>query len=364
MAAAREERIVQAELLGRRCRQLFQQVGMPTEQAHILCETLVEADLRGVHSHGVMRVPKYLASLQDGSCNPCPNVRVIMEAKALALVDGDTGYGQVPSVMAMELALEKAKVNGIGACGVRNSGHFGSAAYYAMMALEEEMIGFATTGGYPCMAPWGGTSLVVGNNPIAYAIPAGEEWPVVLDMATSVKAQGWIDLAALAGGKIPFGWALDKEGNPTDDPHAAIESNRVVSIGGYKGYGMAVVMDALATVLTGADWGTRILTKRDAEEPISDGHFFLAIEIEPFMALDEFKARMDEMIRGIKAMKPAKGVERIYLPGELEFERRERYSKAGIPLPSAVVESLIRCGEDLGIDLNLSPSALSQRLKR
>jgi len=283
-----------------------------------------------------------------------------MDTKALALIDGDGGHGQVPGVKAMKLAIEKAKVNGIGACGVRNSGHFGAAAYYAMMALEEDMIGFATTGGHPCMAPWGGMNLVVGNNPLAYVIPAGEELPIVLDMATSVKAQGWIELAALAGEKIPFGWALDEEGNPTNDPHTAIESNHVVPIGGYKGYGVAVVMDILAAVLTGADWGTRILAKRGAKEPVSDGHFFIAIEIEPFMPLGEFKARMDEMIKGIKAAKPARGVERIYLPGELEFERKERYLKTGIPLPSAVVESLVRCGEGLGVDLNLrSPSVSS-----
>jgi len=345
----RKEKTLAWQPLRAYCAQLFQAVGMPADQADLLSDTLVEADLRGVHSHGVIRVPDYLKSLQEGRHNPQPNIKIVMDTATLTLIDGDNGLGQVPSVRAMELAIHKAKASGIAASGVRNSGHNGAAGYYAMMALEKDMIGFATTGGVPCIAPWGGLGLVVGNNPIAWAIPAGEERPVVLDMATSIKAQGWIMLAGLAGRKIPLGWAYDKHGKLTTDPQEAMESNRVEPIGGYKGYGLSVVMDVLTSVLTGADSGIRMNAKRDRGQPWNYGHFFMAIDIAPFIWLSEFKAHMDEMIRGTKATPRAEGVERIYLPGEIEFENKERHLKGGIPLVRAVVQELISCGKELGV---------------
>jgi LDH2 family malate/lactate/ureidoglycolate dehydrogenase len=323
---------------------------MSADHAEAMSDTLVESDLRGVHSHGVQRVPGYLEYLRSGDRNPRPHIRVVSDTGSTAIVDGDYGFGQVPSIQAMRLAIEKATTSGIAACGVRSSGHFGAAAYYAMMALEEDMIGFATTGGLACMAPPGGRDLVVGNNPICYAIPAGEELPVVLDMATSARAQGWTDYAALAGERIPLGWALDSEGNPTQDPQKAIQSNQVVPLGDYKGFGMAVVMDILAAVLTGADWGTRIEAKRAAGERIGDGHFFQAIKIGAFMPVAEFKAHMDQMIQAIKATRLAEGTERILLPGEMEYERKEVYSREGIPLLRTVVDGLLESGRAMGVE--------------
>lgn len=352
-----EVMVLQAEALRRFCTAAFRQALMWEEDAALLAETLVEADLRGVHSHGVMLLPRYVRGLKVGGVNPRPEVKVVVETAAVALVDGDNGMGQMASVKAMELAIEKARRLGVGAVGVRNSNHFGAAAYYAMLALPHDMVGFATTNAPAVMAPWGGVTPTVGNNPFAYAMPAGRERPLVLDMACSTSARGKIRLAAQKGERIPLGWALTKEGEPTEDPHEAL-AGLLAPVGGYKGYGLAVIIEALAGVLTGALFARDIpragLESSEVFYPYHVGHFFGALDIGCFLSIAEYKARMDRLIGQIRSTALAKGVDRVYLPGEIEFEHHERRLREGIPTSYAVVRELKRLAEELGLEPSFS----------
>ena len=353
MSKKRSEVLVQAKPLREVCSQLFRAVGVPREHADRIADTLVEADLRGVSSHGSLRMPSYIARLREGGVNPCPNIRLVVDTPALALIDADHGQGQVAGVKAMGLAIEKAKKLGMGAAGVRNSFHYGAAAYYAMMALEEDMIGFSTTNTTPNTLVWGAAKGGVGNNPISYAIPAGEEWPVVLDMAVSVAAWGKVNLAHEEGRKIPFGWVVDESGNPIDDPEVAMKEGVALPVGEYKGSGLGIVMDILSGVLTGANFGLLVPRRAGPSVRYGIGHFFWAMDIKPFMPIDEFKRRMDQMIRDIKSLPLAKDTERIYLPGEIEYENKERHLKEGIPLAASTLEGLRKLGEELGVEVAL-----------
>ena len=346
--------LVQADNLRRFCSQILASVRVPQKDAELTAHTLVEADLRGVHSHGTESLLGYVKCLREGGLNPKPQIKPVVQLPAVSLLDGDGGLGQVVSVRAMREAMDKAKENGVGVVGVRNSCHFGAAAYYSMMALEEDMIGFATTNGGAVMAPWGGKVAMLGNNPISYAISAGQELPIVLDMALSVVAGGKIRLAALEGKKIPLGWALDQQGQPTDSPVEAMANLLLTPLGGYKGYGLAVVMDVLAGVLTGAAFGQHVnswLTQPTEKQGV--GHLFVALNIETFMPVAEFKDRVDRMIREIKSTPLAEGVKKIYLPGEIEFEKKAERLKTGIPLPIELLDRLRELGKELHLKFPL-----------
>jgi len=353
MAEKGSKVLVRAEPLREVCSELFRAVDVPQGNAEIIADTLVEADLRGVHSHGCRWMGSYVNRLQKGGVNPRPNMHLIVDTPALVLLDADYGQGQVASVKAMGLAIERAKGLGIGVAGVRNSFHYGAAAYYAMMALGEDMIGFTTTNTTPNTLVWGAAKGRVGNNPIGYAIPAGEEWPVVLDMALSVAAWGKVALAHEEGRMIPFAWVVDESGNPTDDPEVALKGGVAIPIGKYKGSGLGIVMDILSGVLTGANFGLLVPRRAGPSVRYGVGHFFWAMDIEPFMPIDEFKHRMDQMIRNIKSLPLAKDAERIYIPGEIEYENKESYLKEGIPLAASTLERLKELGEELGVEVAL-----------
>jgi LDH2 family malate/lactate/ureidoglycolate dehydrogenase len=329
---------------------VFERRDCPPQDARLVADTLVEADLRGVYSHGVARVPIYVKRLELGACNPRPNVRVERETAATALVDGDHGLGQVVSQVAMRVTLDKAASAGTSYVAVRTSNHHGACAYWAMQALPRDMIGIASTvSGGNIMAPWGARQPLLGNNPIAYAVPAGQELPVVLDMATSVVAKGKIMVAAAEGRPIPADWALDPDGRPTTDAKAAMKG-LVQPTGGAKGSGLSMVYGLLGAVLPAADFGSTVGdTYERPGERKSVGHYFQAIDVAAFRPVDEFKADVDRAIREIKALERAPEVEEIFIPGEPEFRRKERNLREGVELGPGIVAELDAVGRRLGM---------------
>jgi len=329
----------------------FQRVGVPTPDADLVADTLVEADLRGVHSHGVMRLPIYVRRVKAGVVPAAATVTITREGPAFAQVDGHDGLGQVVSVRAVDIAIAKARAAGVGFVGVRGSTHFGAAAYYAMRAAAQGMVGVAVTNTIPLMPPEGGAAPVVGNNPIAYAIPAGRERPVVLDMATSVVAQGKLQRARGQGKRIPLGWGVDREGRPTDRPEAIMDGGMLLPAGGYKGFGLAVVFDLLCGPLTGAGWSSGVTSMALPKHagPQHVGHFFMALDIAQFRPLDEFLNEVDAYVRTVHAVPPVAGVERVYVPGEIEFELAEARRRDGIPLDDNIVTDLNALARDLSL---------------
>jgi len=348
-ASAGENIVVEATALRRFCGEAFQRAGVPPEDAAIVADTLVEADLRGVHSHGVWWLTTYMRRLRRGGLNPRPAIRVLRETPALVLLDADRAMGQVAGVRAMYLAMGKARSSGVGVVTVRNSNHLGAAAYYALLAARKDQIGFAVSDAEPTMAPWGGTKAVVGNNPMAYAIPVDGDFNIVLDMAQSVVAWGKIFLAAQRGEKIPITWALNAEGAPTEDPHEAM-AGLLLPVGGYKGYGLALVMEILSSVLVGAAFGSNMAPMSDDSATQDIGHFFMALDIGHFMPLDAFRERMAQLLSEHRGVPRGAGVERIYLPGEMEHERRMQRLTGGIPLEPYVIKALTTLGQELDLD--------------
>ena len=328
------------------CARAFEAVGVPSKDALTTATLQVEADLRGVHSHGTRAVPRYVLALQLGGTNPRPQITVTSEGPAMAALDGDAGLGQVVASQAMAMAIDKARTSTIAAVGVQGSSHFGAAAHYAIMAAEAGMVGFATSvSGGSNQAAYGGGTPVVGNHPFSYAIPAGEERPIVLDMATGKSAHGKIALAKMAGKLMPAGYFLTREGVETRDPDLAAT---VTPAAGPKGYGLAITMDILAGVMLG-DVASCHKSRREPDRPIGAGHFMMAINIASFRPLAEFRAEVDEQIRTIRGSKTLPGFERVYLPGELEWLKKEEQLRDGIALPADDVAKLEALGQELGI---------------
>ena len=239
-----------ADVLHEFATRCFQAAGMHAEDAALVADSLIAAELRGVTSHGLIRLPVYLQNLKDGLVDPTARPTLAADGPAVAVLDGHGAMGQVASKQGMGIAIERAAANGIGAVAVRNSNHFGAGAYWAMLALPHRMIGIAMTNGAVAMAPTGGVTPMLGNNPIAVASPAGGELPIVLDMAMTMVARGWIKLAALRDQPLPDGWALDAQGRPTNDPNAALDGS-LLPVGGYKGYGLSVIVELLAVCCPG-----------------------------------------------------------------------------------------------------------------
>lgn len=335
---------IPADVLTARVTRIFEQLGLPDEDGRIVAEHLVEADLRGVHSHGVIRVPTYVDRIREGKINPRPNIRIVTDHGGQVVMDGDYGMGQLTAYRANALAIERGKAHGMAAVALRRSTHCGAMAYYAIRARAAGLIGLAITNAGMNMTPTGGTQKLVGNNPFAMAVPTSRDWPMVLDMATSVVAGGKLDVARAKGQAIPLGWARDKDGNPTTDPVAARQGS-LEPLGGPKGYGMAVMLDVLAGVLSGGRFGGML-----GDEPGRGGmaQFFLTLDVARFMPLDQFIARMDELIDQIHACPKAPGVDRIYVAGEIEHDLQTARLRDGIPLEASVLAELDRVERVLG----------------
>lgn len=344
-----EQRVPAGELLAL-INDVFRHCGMAQNDAHLLAHSLVESDLRGVHSHGVLRVPEYVKKLTRAGVNPRGRPHIVRDAGACLVVDGDNSMGQIGAHYAMEQAIARAKTIGIAAVAIRGSNHCGAMAYYAMQALPHDMIGIAITNALPTMAPWGGAERILGINPLGVAIPAGEERPIVYDAAFSGSSHGKIRVYKQKGLTLPEGWALDKYGRPTTDPAAAIDG-LLVPIGGYKGAGLAMIMGILSSMLSGAAYGTELGNMEDGPRAGQDGHFVAAINVAAFEDAARFKARVDVAIRQIHACKLAPGFGHVFAPGELEFITREEYARNGIPLNAVTLADLHHTALGLGVEI-------------
>ena len=331
-------------------RGVLETVGVPGEDAALFAHLLVEADCRGVHSHGIMRLPVYVARIEGGAMSATTALGVVSESPGTILLDGGNGPGHVACARAMELAVARARESGVAVVAVRNSNHNGTQAAYAMRALPADMIGIAATLGGNVMAPWGGVTPILGNNPFGLAAPTAEELPFVLDMACSQVARGWIILANKRGETIPPGWAIDALGNPTQDPKEALEGT-VLPIGGYKGYGLSMLVAILTGVLTGAAVGAAAFGGNlgATNRPQDCGHMLAALDVARFMPVPEFKARMDRLIRDMRGSARTPGVERIFVPGEIEHAHAEEAARLGVPIEEAVSRELTTLGRRLQV---------------
>ena len=323
---------------------VFETCGMTADDAHLLADTLVDADLGGVHSHGVLRVPEYVKKLTVDGVNPQGQPRVVKDEGACLVVDGNNTMGQIGAHFGMLHVIERAKTTGMAAAGIRGSNHCGAMAYFARMALAHDMIGVATTNALPTMAPWGGAERILGINPLGVAIPAGDEHPIVYDAAFSGSAHGKIRVYHQKGLTLPEGWALDADGVATTDPEKAIDG-LLMPIGGFKGVGMAMIMGILSSMLSGASHGTELGNMEDGPNAGEDGHFVSAIRVSAFEDADRFKGRVDAAIQQIHDCRKAPNVDRIFAPGEPEALRRVDYGANGIPLNDVTLGDLRRTAE-------------------
>lgn len=343
------KRVAPADLQ-RFCAEAMVRCGLSRADAALTAEVLTTTDTWGTHSHGTRQLRPLMRAVKAGGIRPGNPPATRREGPGWALVDANGAMPMVVACRAMELAIAKARAAGIGYVGVAHSSHFGAAGYYATLALRHDMLGIAMTNCDPCVAVTGGRTPVIGTNPIAFAVPAGREHPVFLDIATSVVAVTKVMIAKAMGRPVPEGWLRDPEGRPTTDASGYPDRSVLQPMAGYKGYGLAVVVEVLAGILTGAAFLRRIPAWVGEQAPPADqGHAFLAIDIGTLMPLDTFKARMDALIQEIKAAPRAVGVERIYLPGEMEWERRAVALRHGLDLPDYVLVNLRGLAEDVGM---------------
>lgn len=346
--------LIREQVLENFCVTVFKKIGVPADAALIAAKNLIEADLRGVYSHGVVRFPIYVKRILDGGTNAKANVRAIRQTRTTAVVDGDNGLGHYVGVRAMEMAIEKASEGDCAFVAVNNSNHFGAAAYYAEMAARKNMIGFSfTIGAINHMAPWGGAEAVLGNNPFAIAFPTREASPIVLDMACSVAARGKIIVAAKEGKPIPGDWATGPDGLPTTDAVEALKGF-VIPVGGPKGYSLTLAVGMLSTMLSGAHFGRDVgdLYEKTTTAQNS-GHLFGVLPVASFDDLDAYLDRMDKGVQDIRGAKKATGVERIYLPGEREYLSLVSHRKNGIPIGPALAEELCAIAKEYSVPFEL-----------
>ena len=328
---------------------LFLKIGCSEKDAEIIADVLLAAELRGIGTHGLMRVPEYINLWEKGRINVKPDIRVVHETPSTAVVEGDSGLGMVVAHFAMKIAMEKAKNVGTGWVSVRNSNHFGIAGYFSMMALKEDMIGISMTNANPLVAPTFSKDALLGTNPISVSIPAGTEPPFVADFATTPVSRGKLDLMKLKGEKAPYGFVQDKNGHPTDDPGILSDGGAILPLGGdrehgsHKGYCLGAIVDIFSAVLSGANFGPFVVPSLDyvsqkkGNSPGKGlGHFFGAMRIDGFQPAGDFKKYMDKWIRSFKYAKPVEGQDQVYIPGEPEREMEKLKMKNGIELIDSV----------------------------
>ena len=330
---------VDPEQLLRFATAVYVAAGMPEPEARLCADTLVQADLWGHQSHGVMRLSWYAARLKAGVCDPRARPELVVDAGGLALIDGHDGMGQMVAARAAQEAIRRAKVHGIAAVGMRNSNHFGTALYFTLMAAREGCVAFLSTNASPAMAPWGGRKKTVGTNPWSWACPAGSHAPMVLDIANTGVARGKIYLARQKGQRIPEGWAINAEGAPTTDPAEAIEGI-ILPMAQHKGYAIALMMDMLSGVLTGSGSGTAVAGPYQAARRSRAGHLMIALNIEAMQPVAEFCARMDAVIAEIKSVPLAQGFEEVFYPGEIEARNDARNRRDGLSFPDDTLDDL------------------------
>jgi LDH2 family malate/lactate/ureidoglycolate dehydrogenase len=327
---------------------VFTRCGMREEDASLLAETLVHSDLRGVHSHGVLRVPDYVKKLTEEGVDPRGRPQIVSERAAAVVVDGGNSMGQIGGTFAMEQAISKAQSFGLGFAVVRGSNHCGAMDWYTLMAIRAGLIGIAGTNALPTMAAWGGAEKIVGINPLSIAMPAEREPPFVFDFAFGATAHGKIRVYAQKGSPIPEGWAFDAEGRPTTDATAALVG-LIQPIGGHKGVALGMAIGMLSSLLSGAAYGTELGNMVEGPKPGLDGHFFAAIDIGFFTDPAEFRRRVDRIVAEVHGSRVAAGTERLYVPGEIEWGFERSYG-AGILLAGTTVDDIAAAAARLDVD--------------
>jgi len=345
---------------------IFLFMGCSEEHAALSADVLLQADLRGIDSHGVARLIGYVRLWESKRINTNPNITIVHETPTTATVDGDAGLGLVVAPFAMRLAIQKAETYGSGWVSVRNSNHFGIAGYHSLMAVEKDMIGFAMTNASPLVAPTYSNERLLGTNPMCYAFPAGKYPPVVVDMATSAAANGKLEIAQRAGKPVPEGWIQDAAGNYTTDPHALKAGGSLLPLGGdkehgsHKGFGLSATVDILSAVLSGANYGPWVPPFVAFLAPPADpvglgiGHFVGAMRVDGFRPVDEFKTHLDNWISRFKSASTINPEQKVIIPGEPELEAEIDRKANGIPLVDAVVNDLNGLAEKFGLP-HLSP---------
>lgn len=338
-----ETRRFSAEILAR--------AGMRPDDAAVCADNMVEADLRGIHSHGVAHLLGYVVRMERGCTDPAARPEILSEGGAVLVVDAHNAMGHATAAFVMERCMEKAAASGVGLATVRNASHYGFGGYYAMTAAKRGMIGFAVCNTACLVAPFGGADAMLGTNPLSVALPAGSHPDVVLDMATSVVAKGRIALALREGKPIPEGWAIDANGNPTTDA-AAANAGTLLPFGGPKGYGIALIIEILCNCLAGGNASLDIPRMfEDPREPSGVGYFMGAVDIASFMPLEQFLKRVDALVDGFKKARPAPGFDEILMPGEIEFRNtRKRLEDGAVELPETVARDFRELSEKFGLE--------------
>ncbi len=343
-------------------REAFMKMGCNHDHATTIAEVFLAAEIRDIPSHGMIRLKDYYQLWEKGRIKTSPDIRIVHETPSTAVVDGDMAVGMVPAKYSMELAIEKASVTGTGWVATRNSNHFGIAGYYSMMALEKDMVGICLTNANPLVAPTFSVSPMMGTNPIAVAIPAGKQPPLVADFATTPIARGKLAVAEKKGEKVAIGFVQDSKGHPSDDPAILKSGGSMLTLGGdrlhgsHKGYCLSALVDIFSAVFSGANFGPFVppsvayLPLLGEKVGEGTGHFFGAMRIDAFRDASEFKESMDKWIETFRAAKPAEGQEKVLIPGDIEREAEARNMKEGIILVPAVRDDLKAIATVLGIN--------------
>ena len=324
---------------------IFLRCGMSEEDAGLLAASLVHADLRGIHSHGVLRVPDYVKKLTREGVDPRGRPQVVSERGGAIVVDGGNSMGQIGGAFAMRRAIERARTTGVAFAAVRGSNHCGAMDWFAMMALPHDMIGLAGTNAMPTMAPWGGIDKIVGINPLGVVFPA----PIVLDFAFGATAHGKIRVYHQKGAPIPEGWAFDRDGRPTTDAGAALDG-LIQPIGQHKGVSLGMAIGILSTLLSGAAYGSELGDMVEGPRAGRDGHFFAAIDVSFFEDVERFKRRIDAIVREVHGSRRAPGVDRLLVSGELESDFERDYGRDRILLAGTTIDGIAEEAGRLGAD--------------
>ena len=351
MTVASQTPIVQFDALRAFISRSLVAVDIPLPDAEVVANLMAQADLQGSDGHGVIRLPQYVKRIRAGGINTRPNIQVVQERAAMAIVDGDNAMGHLAVSRAVNLAIEKARTAGVAWVGTRNSNHAGPASLYARMPVAHNMIGlYFAVGNANHLPAWGGMDMLLSTNPIAAAIPAGKEPEIVLDMATTVAAYGKVKAKAKRGEMMPEGWMIDRQGQPLLDPTRS-EEGFLLPIGGYKGYGLALIVGLLAGTLQGAAMGKDVVDfNKDSVTPTNTGQAILAINLEAFGEVNVFKSAVDTLVQDIRASERLPGVDRVWLPGEQSHARRQTYGENGIPVAGALAKELEVLAKDLGVE--------------
>lgn len=344
------------------CVEILKKNGVNKKDSQIVVDILLSADLRGIASHGVARLARYVNGLQTGKIKKNTNPIIEKQSAISASLNAQDGLGQPASVLAMNMAINKAKQNGVGLVTVKNSNHYGIAGYYPLMALEHNLLGISFTNTAPLVVPTFGKEMIIGTNPIAFAAPAGNEYPFVLDMATSTVPRGKLEVYSRDEKELPQGWALDYTGAVGTNATQILQNMLSRSgggitplggegelFGGYKGYGLSMLVDIFSGVLSGSAYANGV----EASKHPNVGHFFMAINIENFIDLEEFKKRMDNYIKLLKDSARAQGQEKIYIHGEKEYEKEKELKINGIPLQDKVYNTLKDFGKEFDVEFVL-----------